>query len=226
MTEQLEVLQASVSHLASVVGGLPPAQLTAPAYPTNWTVADVLSHLGSGAVISRRRFEDGTAREETPSDFAKSVWAEWDAKSAEAKAADFLVADAAFIDLLWSSTDDDRARVRSALGPMTLDFAGFVGMRLNEHALHSWDVEVAFEPGAALAPASTEVVVDNLQLIAQFVAKPAGPPPSHRAHHGAAPRFYPRHRGRRRVVGAGRTCRCARPRAPGRSLHQARLRPP
>jgi uncharacterized protein (TIGR03083 family) len=176
MTEQLEVLQASVSHLASVVGGLPPAQLTAPAYPTNWTVADVLSHLGSGAVISRRRFEDGTARKETPSDFAKSVWAEWDAKSAEAKAADFLVADAAFIDLLWSSTDDDRARFRSALGPMTLDFAGFVGMRLNEHALHSWDVEVAFEPGAALAPASTEVVVDNLQLIAQFVAKPAGAP--------------------------------------------------
>ena len=63
-----------------------------------------------------------------------------------------------------------------------MDFAGFVGMRLNEHALHSWDVEVAFEPGAALAPASTEVVVDNLQLIAQFVAKPAGPA-SRRAHH-------------------------------------------
>jgi len=176
MTEQLEVLQTSVSDLARTVEGLQPAQLVASAYPTKWTVADVLSHLGSGAVIFRRRFEDGIAGNETPSDFAQGVWAEWDAKSAEQKAADFLVADRALAERLTSSTDDDRARFVFAMGPVTSDFAGFVGMRLNEHALHSWDVEVTFDPEAALAHGPTEVVIDNLQMIAGFVGKPVGTP--------------------------------------------------
>ena len=64
MTDQLEVLQTSVSDLTRTVEGLQPAQLVAQAYPTKWTVADVLSHLGSGAVIFRRRYEDGIAGKE------------------------------------------------------------------------------------------------------------------------------------------------------------------
>jgi uncharacterized protein (TIGR03083 family) len=176
MTKELEALQTSVSALARTVEGLQPAQLLASAYPTKWTVADALSHLGSGAVIFRRRFEDGVAGRQVPSDFAQGVWAEWDAKPADLKAADFMAADRALVERLASSTDEERARFVFEMGPLTSDFAGFVKMRLNEHAVHSWDVEVAFDPEAALAVGPTEVVIDNLQMIVGFVGKPVGSP--------------------------------------------------
>ncbi|MGP8204527.1 MAG: maleylpyruvate isomerase family mycothiol-dependent enzyme [Acidimicrobiales bacterium] len=174
MTDQLEVLRTSVVRLRGIVEGLDPGQLAAPAYPTEWTIADVLSHLGSGAVIFQRWFDDALAGRETPSSFAEPVWAEWKAKSAQAKAADFLAADEVFLERLWSLADDDRARFKFAMGPMTFDFAGFVGLRLNEHALHTWDIEVALDPGAAVAPGSAGLVVDNLQMMVRFTGKPTG----------------------------------------------------
>ena len=54
MTDQLEVLRTSVARLGATVERLGPGQLAAPAYPAEWTIADVLSHLGSGAVIFQR----------------------------------------------------------------------------------------------------------------------------------------------------------------------------
>ena len=58
--------------------------------------------------------------------------------------------------------------------PMTFDFAGFIGLRLNEHALHTWDIEVALDPGAPVAPGSARLVIDNLQMITRFTGKPTG----------------------------------------------------
>ena len=60
------------------------------------------------------------------------------------------------------------------MGPMTLDFAGFVGLRLNEHALHTWDIEVTLDPHAPVAQDATRLVVDNLQMITRFTGKPIG----------------------------------------------------
>ena len=174
MTDQLEVLRTSVARLRGIVEGLAPGQLAAPAYPTEWTIADVLSHLGSGAVILQRRFDDAVAGRETPSDFAQPVWDEWNAKSAQAKTADSLAADEAFLERLGSLADDERARFEFAMGPMTFDFAGLIGLRLNEHALHTWDIEVTLDPGAAIAPGSARLVVDNLQMIVRFTGKPTG----------------------------------------------------
>ncbi len=174
MTDQLDVLRTSVVRLRGIVAGLDPGQLAAPAYPTEWTIADVLSHLGSGAVIFQRWFDDALAGHETPSSFAQPVWDEWKAKSQQAKAADSLAADEAFLNRLGSLPDDERARFEFAMGPMTFDFAGFVGLRLNEHALHTWDIEVTLDPGAAVAPGSAQLVIDNLQMMVRFTGKPTG----------------------------------------------------
>jgi uncharacterized protein (TIGR03083 family) len=160
--------------LTATVEGLDPRQLAEPAYPAGWTIADVLSHLGSGAVIFRRRVDDIVAGVQSPPGFAQLVWDEWDAKSPRAKAADFLSADRALVDRLGSLSDDERAGFEFTMGPITLDFAGFIGMRLNEHALHTWDIEVALDPGATLAPDAAELVIDNLQMIARFAGKPTG----------------------------------------------------
>ena len=60
------------------------------------------------------------------------------------------------------------------MGPMTLTFADFVGMRLNEHAFHTWDIEVVGDPSATLPADAAALVVDNLELVARFTARPTG----------------------------------------------------
>ena len=60
------------------------------------------------------------------------------------------------------------------MGPLTLDFEQFVGMRLNEHVLHTWDIEVVDNPTATLPQQAAALVVDNLQLIARYTATPTG----------------------------------------------------
>ena len=68
MTAGLDALLASVDRLAGVVGSLDPAQLTGPAYPAEWTIADTLSHLGSGAVIFLLFLDGSLAGVETADD--------------------------------------------------------------------------------------------------------------------------------------------------------------
>lgn len=149
-------------------------QLAAPAFPTEWRIADVLSHIGSSAVILERRFDDALVDRPTPDDFAPAVWERWNAKPDRAKAADALTADQTLLARLESCTDDERARFRFAMGPLTVDFTGFVGLRINEHALHTWDIEVALDPGAVVPTELAALVVDNLDLIARYTARPAG----------------------------------------------------
>jgi hypothetical protein len=57
---------------------------------------------------------------------------------------------------------------------MSLDLVGYLGMRLNEHALHTWDVEVSVDPGATVPSDAAALIVDTLPLIAGFSGKPDG----------------------------------------------------
>lgn len=167
-------LRSSVTRLREVASSLGDADLTRRAYPSEWTTADVLSHLGSGAVITQRRLEDTLAGAPTPDDFAPGVWAEWNAKTPTAQRDDALVADAALLARLEAVTPEQAGSLTFAMGPMTLHFADFVGMRLNEHALHVWDIEVVDDPTATLPRQAAEQVVDNLDLIARFTGRPTG----------------------------------------------------
>jgi uncharacterized protein (TIGR03083 family) len=149
-------------------------ELTAGAYPAEWSVAQVLSHLGSSAVIMQRRLEDALAGENTPDDFAPGVWDAWNAKSPVAQRDDALAADAALLARIEAVPPVERDTFASAMGPMTLGFAQFVGMRLNEHAFHTWDIEVVANPAATIPAPVAALVVDNLELVARFTAKPTG----------------------------------------------------
>jgi len=176
MPDALRALQSSVDRLAALVHGLDDAAIAETAYPSEWTIADVLSHLGSGAVIMQRSVDDalmGTAR---PDDFNQGVWDQWNAKSPRAKVDDARAADTALMARLVAVSPEDRQRFKSRLGPFELDWGSFVGLRLNEHLLHEWDVAVMFDPEATLAPDATAVVVDNLELIGRFAARRHGDP--------------------------------------------------
>ena len=72
------------------------------------------------------------------------------------------------------------------MGPMSFDFDGFVGLRLNEHAFHTWDIDVVLDQKATIPVPVAHFVVDNLELVGRYTAKPtAGDPPSSK---GSGPR--------------------------------------
>ena len=174
MADHLEALKSSVSRLASLVQVLAPEQLSVQSYASQWSVADVLSHLGSGGVIMRRGVDATISGDPIEDGFNQSVWDEWNAKTPEQKATDSLDADRALIDRLSAMSDDERASFQFSMGPMTLAFDRFITLRLSEHVVHSWDVEVAIKPDATLPADAVPFVLDVLPMITGFVGKSDG----------------------------------------------------
>jgi uncharacterized protein (TIGR03083 family) len=170
----VDALRSSVERLHDLAAPMSEEQLTAGAYPAEWTVAQALSHLGSGAVIMQRRLEDALTGQDTPGDFAPGVWSSWNARGPVAQRDDALAADTALLARIEAVPPDERNAFTSPMGPMTLGFAQFVGMRLNEHAFHTWDIEVVADPAATIPVPVAALVVDNLGLVARFTGKPTG----------------------------------------------------
>jgi len=170
----LDTLRASVNRLRDLVAPLDDDQVQQSAYPTEWTIADVMSHIGSGAVIMQRRLDDGIRHEAIADEFPPSVWNTWNAKSPRAKVDDGLVADRAFVDRIDALRESERAEAQISMGPLTFGVESLVAFRLNEHVLHSWDIAVSLDPKAVIPPDSVDAIIDNLELIARFSAKPTG----------------------------------------------------
>src|SRR3954469_1137500 len=104
----IDALRSSVARLRTVASSVSEKGLTAPAYPAEWSIADVLSHLGSGAVIMQRRLEDSLAGASTPDEFAPMVWDTWNAKAPTVKRGDALAADAALLARIEAVTPQER----------------------------------------------------------------------------------------------------------------------
>jgi uncharacterized protein (TIGR03083 family) len=175
MDNPLGALRNSVGHLRDLRSGLDDALLESPSYCKDWSIAQVFSHLGSGAVILGRRLEDVQTGADMPDDFAPSVWDAWNAKTPRAQADDALVADEAVTQALEAIAPADRESLNFPMGPLSLGFNEFAGLRLNEHVFHTWDVAVVLDHGARLPRDATALVVDNLGLIARFSGRHEGP---------------------------------------------------
>src|SRR5690349_5074923 len=93
----LALLRSSVERLRRIVEPLDDRTVERQAYPSDWSIAQVLSHIGSGVQIMRRRLDDTVDRRETPESFTPSVWDDWNAKSPRAQVDDALAADAALL---------------------------------------------------------------------------------------------------------------------------------
>jgi uncharacterized protein (TIGR03083 family) len=171
MGNELEVLKSSMAELRALVESLKPEQLRAQAYPTEWKVDGVLSHIGSGAEIATLWIDQALGGPEVD---PKPIWDEWNAKDPDTRAADTLKADRALIERLEGLSDDDRARFSFAIASMHFDLSGFVRLRLNEHVMHSWDVRVTFDPTATLPPDAAAIVLEALPMIAVYAGKPTG----------------------------------------------------
>ena len=92
----IATLRSSHERLAALVEPLSPEQLRAQSYDDDWSVAQVLSHLGSGAEISLMSLPAALGQAE-PLDRATAfqpVWDVWNTKSPDEQAADCLTWDA------------------------------------------------------------------------------------------------------------------------------------
>lgn len=175
----IAALRATHEDLAALVPGLSGEQLKGPSGASEWSVAQVLSHLGSGAEIGLAGYRaaiDGTP--EPGPDFNPSVWDRWNAMSPQEQADGFLTHDEALIETLESLNPDQRESLQIKLGflPAPLPLAAIAGMRLNEAAQHAWDIRVAFTPDAGLtddaAAIMAEQFADGLSFLPGFLGKP------------------------------------------------------
>jgi uncharacterized protein (TIGR03083 family) len=174
MDTPVGALRASVGRLHDLASGLDDARIVSPSYCDDWSIAQVLSHLGSGAVISLRGLQDVRAGTTTPEGFNPSVWDEWNAKTPRAQADEALEADEALMEAYEGVDDSDRERLTFPMGPLSLGFDELVGLRLNEHTFHSWDIAVMLDGSVGLPEDATALVIDNLSLIARFTGRPNG----------------------------------------------------
>lgn len=170
----IATLRGSHDRLEGVVRPLSPDQVRGMSYCTEWTIAQVLSHLGSGAEISQLRLEAALGdAAPPPQEVYQKIWDTWNAKSPDAMVADALVADSGQIDALERASDDELAGIRVPMFGMELDAARLIGLRLSEHALHTWDVEVSIDKAAAVAPEPVSLLIDNVPMFAGFARGPS-----------------------------------------------------
>jgi uncharacterized protein (TIGR03083 family) len=171
----IATLRQSHDRLDKLVSSLTPEQIRAQSYDTEWSIAQVLSHLGSGAEISLLMLPGGLGEAEPVGREAFApVWEVWNAKNPDEQAADGLAADEQHVETLEALTNEQLANIDlDFFGMMRLDAVGVVRMRLSEHAMHTWDVEVVGDPGASLQNQAVELLIDGMP---QFVVRRAGKP--------------------------------------------------
>ena len=104
------ILRNSHDRLAALVQPLGPDQLRAQSYDDDWTIAQVLSHLGSGAEIAELNLSAAlTGTGEMDRDAFQPIWDAWNNRTPEAQAADCLAWDERHVSRLEQLTGE-RAR--------------------------------------------------------------------------------------------------------------------
>jgi len=171
----LAVLGNSHGRLAAVVGPLTAEEVAAPSYDDDWSIAQVLSHLGSGAEIFSLILEAGLRGEDAPGpEQFQEVWGRWNAKSPAEQARDGVAADAAFLDRLAGLDPAERDRWRLSFFGGEQQLSDIARMRLSEHALHTWDVAVARDSKATVPGDAVELILDTLPGLVSRVGQAPG----------------------------------------------------
>jgi uncharacterized protein (TIGR03083 family) len=172
----IAALHAGHDQLAPIVRSLTPEQLTGTSAAAEWSVAQVLSHLGSGAEIGLAGLEAAVAGQPIgglPAN--QEVWTRWNAMSGQQQADGYLASNEKLLARYDSLDEQQRQDLRIDMGflPAPVDVATAGRFRLQEFALHSWDVRVAGDPAAVVHPAAVELLLDHVGVLLGWIAKPA-----------------------------------------------------
>ncbi len=175
----IAALRSEHDALAATVPTLSEAQLTGSSGASDWTVADVLSHLGSGAEITLAGLRAGLGETPAPGPgFNESVWDRWNALSPQDQAAGWLASNSALVTAFESVPEANHEDLKIDIGflPEPLPFASFAAMRLSEAVPHGWDVRAGLDPAAALTEPSAELLAEHLSSGLSFLLGFIGQP--------------------------------------------------
>jgi uncharacterized protein (TIGR03083 family) len=168
----IDALRQEHDDLAVVASAFTPEQLTGPSGASEWSAAQVLSHLGSGSEIGlaslRAALGDGLAPDDG---FNQSVWDRWDVMTPVEQRAGFLASSLAFVEAFESLTADQRDNVKIPVSylPAPISVATSAGLRLGEAAHHGWDARVAADRQATLLDSSIAVLLEHLSAELGFM---------------------------------------------------------
>jgi uncharacterized protein (TIGR03083 family) len=173
-------LRVNHDRLAAEVASLSEEQLTGPSGASEWKIADVLSHLGSGAEIGWYPVKAAATGETVDAPDNQEVWDRWNALAPADQASSFVQYDEQSVSTFEAITPEQRNSITIDLGflPQPVPLATALGMRLNEQALHAWDVEVALDPAATLTDESAALLAEHfsstMTFLLGFVGKAEG----------------------------------------------------
>ena len=149
--------------------------LQKPSGSAAWDVSAVLAHLGSGAEIGVPRLDAALAGTDPPgNERNQPIWDRWNALTPEKTVSEFRAWDERFI-AAYEALDEATVaslEIQFWFMPRPVDVATAIGFRLSEHALHSWDVRVAFRPDATVPDYASELLIDRVPPMAGFVGQP------------------------------------------------------
>jgi uncharacterized protein (TIGR03083 family) len=175
--ELLATLRSSHDRLAASLGSLNDDQVSGDSYDDEWSIAQVASHLGSGAEIFEHFVTAGLTGAPSPGiDVLQPIWDVWNAKTPAEQAADAVDTDARFLSRLEGLTEDDHAGWQLELFGSVQSLADLLRRRLAEHAVHTWDIVVALDPTATVAGDAIALVIDQLPWLVERAGKGAEPP--------------------------------------------------
>jgi uncharacterized protein (TIGR03083 family) len=164
-------LRVQHDQLVKVVGGLTQAQLTAPSGASEWTIADVLSHLGSGAELAHYPLVAALTGEDAGAPENQEVWDRWNALAPADQAEEFVASDARVVEIYEGMTPEQRETAQVDLGfmPQPVPLATALGMRLNELTMHSWDARAGVDPAATVREEAAELLARHLTETLTFM---------------------------------------------------------
>ena len=169
----IAAVRSSHDRFAALVEPLSAAEVEGPSYASEWSIAQVASHLGSQAEIFSRFLEAGLTDGPAPgSEIFGPIWDRWNALSATEQVQQSVAANAALVARLEQTTAEERASFSLSLFGTEADLPGFAAMRLGEHAVHTWDVAVALDPAATMSADAVDLLVDQLGRTAARSGKP------------------------------------------------------
>lgn len=160
-------------RLFNFVTGLGATDLEQISYCDEWTVAQVLSHIGSAAEIGRASLEAALGEGE-PLDHAgqEAVWDRWNNKTPTEQAADAGASDDALVGLLEGLEPEQLDTLEVPMEAMSFSSRDLLGLFLGERALHAWDVEVVSDPSVRIRPEHVDLLLDVVPFLTPWFAKP------------------------------------------------------
>lgn len=175
-TTLMSALRESHQRLDGLLTTIPTEDVTQPAYPTEWSIAQVASHLGSQAETFLLSLDAGRHGTAPPGlEQFQPIWDRWNAKQPAEQVSDSLSADREFLDAVAALTDAERGTWRLTMMGAEQELSGLLRMRLVEHLLHTWDIDVALDDSATLPAPGAALVIDQLPLIVRYTAKASIP---------------------------------------------------